>query len=247
MLIVAIPNLPQEKMTAIAHAAKEAGLRVAVLPGFAAQDQQLMESINIDGQLLTHGTGFHAPWLYAVAKRAADLAFSSVLLTVLTPLLILIGLLVRMDSPGPALFFQKRVGLDGRLFDIWKFRSMHTDAPRYDLSPTSSCDSRITRVGRFLRRTSLDELPQLMNVFLGHMSLVGPRPEMPFIVEQYNSLQRQRLQAIPGITGLWQLSADRATQIHENIQYDLYYIRYRSFCMDAAILIHTLFFAMRGI
>jgi lipopolysaccharide/colanic/teichoic acid biosynthesis glycosyltransferase len=94
----------------------------------------------------------------------------------------------------------------------------------------------------------MDELPQLMNVLLGNMSLVGPRPEMPFLVHRYNSQHRQRLQVIPGITGLWQLSADRGFPIHENIHHDLYYIRNRSFFMDLAILIRTLFLAMhRGI
>jgi lipopolysaccharide/colanic/teichoic acid biosynthesis glycosyltransferase len=108
-------------------------------------------------------------------------------------------------------------------------------------------DPRITPVGRFLRRTSLDEMPQLFNVLKGDMSLVGPRPEMPFIVEKYNAVQRQRLQVKPGVTGLWQISADRAFLIHENIQYDLYYIRHRGFFMDFAIFLNTAIFAMRGI
>jgi lipopolysaccharide/colanic/teichoic acid biosynthesis glycosyltransferase len=94
----------------------------------------------------------------------------------------------------------------------------------YGYSPKDGEDPRITRIGRFLRRTSLDELPQLINVFLGTMSLVGPRPEMPFIAEGYTALQRQRLSVKPGITGLWQLSADRAFLIHENMEYDLYYM-----------------------
>jgi lipopolysaccharide/colanic/teichoic acid biosynthesis glycosyltransferase len=93
----------------------------------------------------------------------------------------------------------------------------------------------------------LDELPQLVNVLAGSMSLVGPRPEMPFIVEQYSPQQAQRLQIKPGITGLWQLSGDRAFLIHENIEYDFYYIRHRNFFMDLAILLHTSIFAMRGI
>jgi lipopolysaccharide/colanic/teichoic acid biosynthesis glycosyltransferase len=123
---------------------------------------------------------------------------------------------------------------------------MYTNAPKYNFSPTTSGDPRITRIGRWLRRTSLDELPQLINVLQGHMTLVGPRPEMAFIVQEYSPEQRQRLQVIPGITGLWQLSADRAYLIHENIEYDLYYIRNRGFFMDIAILIHTLFFVMQG-
>jgi lipopolysaccharide/colanic/teichoic acid biosynthesis glycosyltransferase len=102
-------------------------------------------------------------------------------------------------------------------------------------------------VGRWLRRTSLDELPQLINVLKGDMSLVGPRPEMPFIVARYNANHRQRLSVVPGLTGLWQLSADRAFLIHENIQYDLYYIRHRCFFMDLAIVLHTVLFAMKGI
>ncbi len=129
---------------------------------------------------------------------------------------------------------------------MYKFRSMHTGASRYDFSPTVSSDPRITTLGRFLRKISLDELPQLINVLLGNMSLVGPRPEMPFIVDHYNAEQRQRLQVSPGLTGLWQLSSDRAFPIHQNIHYDLYYIRNRTFLMDIAILVHTLFFAMRG-
>ncbi len=129
---------------------------------------------------------------------------------------------------------------------MFKFRSMYINAPEYARSPVASHDPRITRVGRLLRRTSLDELPQLINVFLGTMSLVGPRPEMPFIVQGYTEFQRQRLQVAPGITGLWQLSADRAFPIHESMHYDLYYIRNRGFFMDIAILIHTVFFAMRG-
>jgi lipopolysaccharide/colanic/teichoic acid biosynthesis glycosyltransferase len=129
---------------------------------------------------------------------------------------------------------------------MYKFRSMHTTAPRYELSPTQSSDPRITAVGRFIRRTSLDELPQLINVLMGNMSLVGPRPEMPFVVHRYNSRQRQRLQVVPGITGLWQLSAERGLPIHDNLQYDLSYIRNRSFFMDLAILIQTPFRALRG-
>ena len=102
-------------------------------------------------------------------------------------------------------------------------------------------------MGRILRHTCIDELPQLLNVLRGEMSLVGPRPEMPFIVEQYEPVHRKRLAVKPGITGLWQLSADRMSPIHENISYDLYYVRHRSILMDVAILLHTLVFAFRGV
>lgn len=246
MLMVAIPNLSTEKLIAAADAAKQAGLRIAFLLGSPLQEPQWTESTDIDGLLLTSTIEPIAPWHYAIAKRMADLIVSALLLALFSPLLFLIASLIRLDSPGAALFVQKRVGLNGEIFDMYKFRSMYTNAPKYDVSPTQSCDPRITRIGRFLRRISLDELPQLINVFLGNMSLVGPRPEMPFIVQRYNSRHRQRLQVIPGITGLWQLSADRSLPIHENIEYDLYYIRNRTFFMDMAVLIHTLIFAMGG-
>ena len=246
LLIVAIPNISPEKLMAVTHAAEQAGLSIVVIPDLAIQGCQRTGPADVDDFLLT---SFIAPAVSkhdSIAKRAADLVLSSLLLVLLAPLFLLIALLIWLDSPGPALFVQKRVGRNGELFNIYKFRSMHTNVPPYELSPRQSCDPRITRVGRFLRRNSLDELPQLLNVFLGDMSLVGPRPEMPFIVESYNSQQRQRLQVTPGITGLWQLSAARVFSIHENVHYDLYYIRNRSLSMDVAILIHTLLFAMRG-
>jgi len=163
------------------------------------------------------------------------------------PIFLLLALIIRLDSAGPILFRQERVGHNGELFKMFKFRTMHTSAPAYDYSPRGSDDSRITSVGRFLRRSSLDELPQLLNVLHGKMSLVGPRPEMPFIAEQYTDRQRQRLLVKPGLTGLWQLSGDRAFLIHENVEYDLYYIQHRNFFMDLAILLHTSIFAMRGV
>jgi exopolysaccharide biosynthesis polyprenyl glycosylphosphotransferase len=247
LLIVADPNLSPEKLAEVARAAKQVRIRTAFLPGPAVQDCQWTELIDIDGLLLTTVSDRVAPWHYALAKRAADLALSIFLLLLLAPAFIVIGLLIRLDSPGPALFVQNRVGRNGRIFAMYKFRSMYLNAPHFGVSPSTARDGRITRLGRFIRRISLDELPQLLNVLRGEMSLVGPRPEMPFIVQQYSARHRQRHEVIPGITGLWQLSADRALQIHENIQYDLYYIRNRTFFLDMAILVHTLFFAMRGV
>jgi exopolysaccharide biosynthesis polyprenyl glycosylphosphotransferase len=246
LLLLAAQNLSPEQLSAATYAAKQAGLDVAVLSGSAVQDPQLADSFDIDGLHFASLKERPEAWPYTVAKRIADLVLSSVLLVVFAPFLFLIAMLIRFDSPGPALFVQKRVGRNGTIFDMYKFRSMYTLTPKYDLSPTTSKDPRITRIGRILRRASLDELPQLINVFWGNMSLVGPRPEMPFIVERYNDQQRKRLEVTPGITGLWQLSADRAFPIHQNLQYDFYYIRNRNFAMDAAILVHTLFFAMSG-
>jgi lipopolysaccharide/colanic/teichoic acid biosynthesis glycosyltransferase len=184
---------------------------------------------------------------YERPKRLCDVAGSFALLVLGAPLFLLVAVLIKIDSPGPVWFRQERVGQNGRMFQMFKFRTMRMEAAPYDYSPRAADDPRITRIGRFLRRTSLDELPQLINVIQGTMSLVGPRPEMPFIVQQYSERHRQRLQVKPGLTGLWQLSGDRAFLIHENVEYDLYYIQHRNFFMDLAILLHTCVFAMRGI
>lgn len=246
-LVVAIPSLGRQRFSSAVNAAQAAGVRLAYVPGQAIESEYWTEYADIDGTLLSVFGRPARNWQYEIVKRPFDLLVSILLIVLLAPVWLLLALLIRIDSAGPVLFTQQRVGKDGKFFNLYKFRSMHVNAPKYAVSPTQSHDPRITRVGRFLRRTSLDELAQLINVVKGDMSLVGPRPEMPFIVQQYTRAHRQRLRVKPGITGLWQLSADRAFQIHENIQYDLYYIRHRSIFMDIAILLHTLVFAMHGV
>jgi lipopolysaccharide/colanic/teichoic acid biosynthesis glycosyltransferase len=141
--------------------------------------------------------------------------------------------------------FNRRIGdrrvhdLKGKPFKIYKFRTMKVHSPKYDLSPKTHNDGRLTRFGRFLRKVSLDELPQLINVMKGDMSLVGPRPEMPYIVIGYNKLHEIRLQMKPGVTGLWQLQASREKPIHENLNFDLEYIRNWSLWLDMKLLCQT--------
>jgi exopolysaccharide biosynthesis polyprenyl glycosylphosphotransferase len=178
---------------------------------------------------------------YDFSKRLIDLAVASALLLVTSPVLLVAGLLVRWSSPGPVLFTQSRAGRGGEPFTIFKLRTMYTDAPRYARHPKHAKDGRITPIGRWLRRTSIDELPQLWNVLRGEMSLVGPRPEMPFVAADYDAIQRQRLTVKPGVTGLWQISADRAFSIHDNIHYDLYYVENRCLAIDLSILLSTPF------
>lgn len=177
--------------------------------------------------------------IYEAVKRAADVFGSALLLVLTSPLLLAGTLAVRLTSPGPVFFSQERVGLKGRRFTIWKLRTMRVDAPKYALHPATGDDPRITRAGRWLRRTCVDELPQLWNVIRGDMSLVGPRPEMPFVVSQYGDIEHQRLSVKPGVTGLWQISADRAFSIHDNMQYDLYYVEHRGLTLDLAIALMT--------
>jgi lipopolysaccharide/colanic/teichoic acid biosynthesis glycosyltransferase len=238
-----MPPAGTEDLTEVMHIAKQAGTPLALLSRVLPLERCGEGSIEVDGLQLAAPSQLTDRWHYVFSKRVVDIVVSALLLIVLGPFLLLIGLMIRLGSSGPALFVQKRAGKNGKLFNIYKFRSMYLGTPKYDVSPMQSTDPRITPLGRFLRRTSLDELPQLINVFLGDMSLVGPRPEMPFIVESYSDQHQRRLQVMPGITGFWQLSVDRALPIHENIEYDLYYIRNRAFFMDIAVLLHTLLFA----
>ncbi len=181
--------------------------------------------------------GVHA--LYDVVKRAVDLCGAAIALVLTAPVMLWVALRIRSSSPGPALFAQKRVGRGGRTFEMYKFRTLHADADPYAVAPREASDARVTEYGRWLRATSLDELPQLINVLKGDMSLVGPRPEMPFIAESYDEWQRRRLTVKPGITGLWQILGRKDLPMHENLQYDFYYIRNRSLALDASILLRT--------
>jgi exopolysaccharide biosynthesis polyprenyl glycosylphosphotransferase len=247
LVIVAIPSIAREAFVRTMDEALGASARISFVPGHLLPSDPWVGYQDIDGVLLA---SFRKPSMrvgYQLVKRLCDFVGSAVLIVLGSPLLVLIALIIKIDSRGTVLFRQQRVGRNGTQFSMYKFRTMHANAAPYDYSPDTPGDPRITRMGKFLRRTSLDELPQLFNVLRGDMSLVGPRPEMPFIVERYTERQRKRLEVKPGITGLWQLSGDRVFQIHENIEYDLYYIQHRNFFMDLAILLHTSVFAMRGI
>ena len=247
VLIVAIPSLPYERLSEVSAEAAAAGARMAFVPRLSFSSEATTNCAEVDGLLISELGQSPSPPAYEFAKRVFDFLSSIVLLLVALPLGLIIAVLVGLDSSGPILFSQLRIGRGGKPFRLYKFRSMYADVPEYAVHPHQAEDPRITPVGRILRRSSLDELPQLINVLKGEMSLVGPRPEMSFIVERYSADQRLRLLVTPGITGLWQLSADRAFLIHENILYDLYYIRHRNFFMDVAILLHTVAFAIRGI
>ncbi|WP_342554637.1 sugar transferase [Paenibacillus sp. FSL R7-0652] len=173
-------------------------------------------------------------------KPLIDVTAAAILLLAVSPVMILLSILIKVDSKGSIIFRQDRYGKNGVKFSIYKFRTMYVDAPKYSVSPTSSLDPRITRVGRFLRKTSLDELPQLLNILKGEMSFIGPRPELKTIVEQhYTELERRRFLVKPGITGLWQVSEARKEPIHHNLQYDFHYILNMSLVMDLKVIIRT--------
>jgi lipopolysaccharide/colanic/teichoic acid biosynthesis glycosyltransferase len=184
---------------------------------------------------------------YGLMKRLFDVVSSAMLIALSMPVWAILAIAIKLESKGPVFFRQTRIGQHGQPFEILKFRSMKVDAPKYARSPDEHSDPRITRVGRFMRQTSFDEVPQLINVLKGDMSMVGPRPEMPFITAEYGPLEATRLTVPQGITGLWQLSADRRYAIHQSLEYDLYYIQNRTLLMDMAILLHTLVYAAKGI
>lgn len=182
-------------------------------------------------------------------KRAVDLVGSALLLVILSPVLMLFAVIIKLDSPGPVFYAQERMGLDAKPFWCLKFRSMRADAEKDGPGWTKENDPRVTRLGRFIRRFSIDELPQLINVFVGEMSLVGPRPERPIYVEQFRRsipryMDRHREKA--GLTGWAQINGLRGdTSIAERTKYDLWYIENWSLWLDFKILLRT-FFALLG-
>jgi exopolysaccharide biosynthesis polyprenyl glycosylphosphotransferase len=198
----------------------------------------------------------NAPTL--LAKRLLDLLVAVVSLLLLWPVMLLVAVWIRLDSPGPAIFRQERVGLHGRPFTLFKFRTMITGAERQMdiiIDHTASgqpflrkdrTDPRVTRAGRFLRRWSLDELPQLFNVLKGEMSLVGPRPDLPSLMQDYESWQHKRYSVPPGITGWWQITGRSTKPSTLHVEDDLYYIRNHSLLLDLQILARTVGAVVRG-
>jgi exopolysaccharide biosynthesis polyprenyl glycosylphosphotransferase len=185
-----------------------------------------------------------------VVKRVIDITFSLVAIIAFAPLMIAVAIAVKVTSPGPVLFRQERVGLNGRAFRVMKFRSMSAGAERevaelmernggYRPFYKIRCDPRVTAIGRFLRRTSIDELPQFFNVLRGHMSIVGPRPQVRAEVEQYEYSHYRRLLVKPGITGLWQVSGRSDLPWHRAVRLDVRYVDEWSLANDLRIMART--------
>ncbi|MEW6042610.1 MAG: exopolysaccharide biosynthesis polyprenyl glycosylphosphotransferase, partial [Elusimicrobiota bacterium] len=245
-IFIALPSVHKEKILDIVKVCKRYKVEYKIVPSLYDIVLQKVELSEIDGIPLI---GIKEPRLSSfqmVSKRIFDLVFSILVLIMLCPLFIVIAVLVKLTSQGPILFKQVRIGKHGRPFTLFKFRSMYHEMPKYDITPDSLHDKRIFPFGKILRRLSLDELPQLFNVLKGEMSLVGPRPEMPFIVDQYNDLQKERLNVQPGITGLWQISRDRKNPIHHNMDYDFFYINNQSLLLDMIIMLKTIIAVIKG-
>ena len=178
--------------------------------------------------------------MFLILKRLLDFTVSLAGLICLLPLFILVAVVIKLDDRGPVFFRQERVGLEGRPFLIFKFRTMIVNAEKVGAGVfVEKNDARITRVGKFLRHTSLDELPQLINIFRGDMSLVGPRPTLSYQVDKYDDRQRRRLEAKPGVTGWAQVNGRSALPWPERIELDLWYIDNWSLYLDLKILVKT--------
>lgn len=204
-------------------------------------------------QVASKHTSFVAP----LVRRFFDIVLSTALLVVLFPVFVALAIVVTLDSKGPVLFKQYRVGENGRLFWFFKFRSMVIDAEarRAALEAMNEAsgplfkmknDPRITRCGRWMRKYSIDELPQLLNVLRGDMSLVGPRPALPAEVAQYDEYQRLRLSVKPGITGLWQVSGRSDLSFEQSVGLDIEYIERQSLHLDFLILLKTFGAVVKG-
>lgn len=257
-VIFAVSRKKLEEMEEIFLMCEELGIRARVAVNFFPH---MIAKVHLDEMhgipLLTFTTTPYNEFLLAV-KRTFDLIASSILLVLLSPLFLFIAIAIKATSPGPILFKQIRVGLNGRRFTLYKFRSMVEDADskKQELLNLNEMDGpvfkikddpRLTRIGRFLRRTSLDEFPQLINVLKGNMSIVGPRPPLPEEVANYKPRQRRRLSMKPGLTCLWQIKGrNRITDFNKWMELDLWYIDNWSLKLDFKIFLKTITVVVLG-
>ncbi len=250
-VIITLPWMSHRKMLNICEQCKRERVVARIVPDLFQLRLSEVDIDDLDGvPLIGVKETSISGWNRAI-KRALDLVVSALGLTLLSPFLLLIAIIVRLDSPGPALFKQTRVGRQGALFTVFKFRTMRqgAEADKAALLPLNEStgplfkmrnDPRRTRLGKWLRRSSLDELPQLYNVLRGEMSLVGPRPATPDEVAQYNAWHMKRLEAAPGMAGLSQVSGRSELTFEEIVLLDLYYIENWSLLLDFKILLRVI-------
>jgi len=249
-VIFALPRRSHVKLTNLVAELQALKINVRVVPDFF--DLVFLRSVVEDFggyPLITLKEPAMDPFQRLV-KRLFDLIISTIGLIVAVPVLGLIAGAIKLDTAGPVIFKQNRVGKDGRVFKMYKFRSMVQGAEEHQqdviqettdgkIVHKTGQDPRVTRVGHFLRRTSLDELPQLFNILKGDMSLVGPRPELPWLVDKYEPWQRKRFEVPQGLTGWWQINGRSDKPMHLHTEDDLYYIKHYSLWLDLHILWRT--------
>ncbi|MCW3476913.1 TIGR03013 family XrtA/PEP-CTERM system glycosyltransferase [Limobrevibacterium gyesilva] len=224
---------------------KYAGVRIFSDVEFREQQLRRIDLDHLEADWMLFADGLSRGRIEQALRRAGDILVSLLLLVATLPVMALAAVLIRLDSPGPILYRQERVGLQGRVFTLMKFRSMRVDAEARGPAWAAQKDPRVTRIGAFLRRTRIDELPQLVNVLRGEMSFVGPRPERPHFVDQLAEVipfYRDRASVKPGITGWAQVNFPYGASVEDarqKLSYDLYYVKHRSLFLDILILLAT--------
>jgi exopolysaccharide biosynthesis polyprenyl glycosylphosphotransferase len=256
-VIIALPQRAHEKVNSLVSTLHDLPVKVWIIPDYF---HLALHKANVEEFAGIPMLDLRAPALtdyQRMTKRGFDLVLTIFLLPVSLLIMAVIAISIRLEGPGSILFKQKRVGENGRLFDMYKFRTMVPEAEDLRhlvekisengyLVHKSDHDPRVTRVGRLLRKTSLDELPQLINILRGDMSLVGPRPELPYLVDMYEPWQRKRFAVPQGITGWWQVNGRSDKPMHMNTEDDLYYVQNYSLLLDIQILIKTISVVIRG-
>jgi len=256
-VLIASSKIPAEKVLDIITECERFGVEFKIVPGILELIASRVDADELAGIPLLTVSEIRLKGLNAVIKRTTDIVLSGAGLVLILPVLLFFAALVKLTSPGPVFIGQKRIGLDENPFYMFKFRSMIKDADKLfpKLEPLSEVDGhlfkmkddpRITPLGKFMRRSSIDELPQLLNVFFGQMSLVGPRPPLPREVVKYNAWHKKRLRVRPGITGPWQVSGRSHLPFEDMVRLDIYYIENWSLWMDFKILLRTIPVVLTG-
>jgi len=239
-VFVALPEGDEARVMDILARLERAGVAYFVVPRFYHLMRYKVRIENLDSIPLIARMERRDPLLGRLAKRAFDLVIAALVLLLAGPLFLVPTWLIRRDSEGPVFFRQVRVGLDGRPFEMLKFRTMYTADCRDAVAPATEQDPRVTRVGKWLRRYSLDELPNFINVLRGEMSVVGPRPIVWDELERYGRTMDEVLAVRPGLTGLWQVSGRNNLPYETRVKLDLFYARNRNFWLDLGIVLRTI-------
>jgi len=243
VIIAAAPSWQETLMRYLVDTGRESSVQVRVFPSLFEAMIAGMHFSPIEDIPLGQISPSHTTLLYQAGKRTLDILASIAMLIMLAPLAAVMCALIRLTSPGPILFEQKRVGLMGRVFNLYKLRTMVADAEKYTGPKLADpYDERVTTIGKFMRATRMDEVPQFINVLLGEMSIVGPRPERPEFVRDFMARipsYIKRLEVKPGITGLAQVYGGYHTSVQHKVRYDWYYVYRRSLALDLRIILLT--------
>ena len=251
-VIIALESTEHDKIRAIISRLEVGNVKIRVLPDMYDILSGTVDMNNIFGALLIEVNSDVMPVWQITFKRVIDIGVSIVSLIILIPLFIVLGILVRTSSRGPIFFLQERIGKNGRPFKIIKFRTMFVDSEKAGPQLSSSNDPRITGIGRFMRKTRLDEFPQFYNVLVGDMSLVGPRPERQFYIDQIVKIEPQFLELTkvrPGITSWGQVKygyAENVDQMLDRMKFDLLYLKNRNLSLDLKIMLYTILIIFKG-